>query len=631
MYLEQINCPEDLKKIEIKHFNQLCKEIREFLVSHLEKTGGHLSSNLGVVELTVALHYVFSSPRDKIIFDVSHQAYIHKILTGRKNEFQSLRVENGLSGFTNREESIHDPFTLGHSSTSIAMASGLAVARDLKKENYQVVAVIGDGALTGGLAYEGLNNISHLNTNLLVILNDNHMSISKSVGALNQYLNQLRAKKKYYKLKDDTKSTIGKIPLIGKYILKKIQKTKRYLKYTFVNTSTIFEELGFRYMGPIHGHNIEELIHIFEIAKELKGPILIHVKTCKGKGYSFAEKNPTKFHGIGKFNSQTGKTEMLPAKTYSLVAGETLAKIAEMNKDLVVITAAMTDGTGVKPFAEKYSHRFFDVGIAEEYAISFASGLAAAGLLPVFMVYSTFLQRGYDQILHDICLNGLPMIFLIDRAGIVGPDGKTHQGIYDIAMLSSIPNLVIAAPRDTLELEQMMVYAVKEKQAIAIRYPKGMAKSTRFSDYERIEKGKFEIIHPGHDIALLGLGACFEIAEEVFFELKQRGIEASLINPRFVCPLDEQALHQMMNTHSYLITLEDGIKEGGFASKVASFLAKHPNYQVKLRCYGYPKEFIEHGKREALMKKYGLDAKKIVQDILELKKAEGKENYRTIG
>ena len=363
MYLENINSPNDLKKIKVENLKYLCKEIREFLVSNIGNTGGHLSSNLGVVELTVAIHYIFNSPYDKIIFDVSHQSYTHKILTGRKSEFFNLRKENGISGFTNRDESPHDIFTIGHSSTSIAMASGLAIARDLKKEKNKIIALIGDGALTGGLSYEALNNIGNLNTNVIVILNDNNMSISKSVGALTKHLNNLRVNKKYYKFKDDTQNTLKKIPIIGKYVLKRLQNTKRYLKYTLVNTSTIFEELGFRYVGPINGHNIEELINTFELLKSVNGPILLHVKTCKGKGYSYAEKNPTKFHGVDKFNLDTGKFDVKTQDTYSTIAGKTLTRLAGTNKDIVVITAAMTDGTGVRPFIEKYPTRFFDVGI----------------------------------------------------------------------------------------------------------------------------------------------------------------------------------------------------------------------------------------------------------------------------
>jgi 1-deoxy-D-xylulose-5-phosphate synthase len=618
VYLEEVNSPDDLKKIEINNLSILCKEIREFLVTNIGNTGGHLSSNLGVVELTVAMHYVFNSPIDKIIFDVSHQSYVHKILTGRKEEFKNLRKQQGMSGFTNRQESEHDTFTIGHSSTSIAMASGLAVARDLKKDKSKIIALIADGALTGGLAYEALNNISNLNTSLIVILNDNNMSISKSVGALTKYLNRLRVKKNYYKIKDNTKVTIEKIPIIGKFILKKLSKTKRYLKYSLINTSTIFEEFGFKYIGPINGHNIEEMINIFEIAKKIKGPVLIHVKTCKGKGYSFAEKNPTKFHGVSKFNYATGKLEVPKMKTYSMVAGDTLTKIADTNKDLVVITAAMTDGTGVRPFIEKHPTRFFDVGIAEEYAISFAAGLSALGLKPVFMVYSTFLQRGYDQILHDICLNNLPMIFLIDRAGIVGQDGKTHQGIYDISMLSSIPNLSILSPRNIVELENMIEYAVNQDGPVAIRYPKGTSADTTFNSYEKIKKGKFEILNLGSDIAIFGLGSCFEIGEKIYIELRKRGLNVSLINPRFVYPLDDENLKLILSKHRYILTIEDGIKDGGFASKISSFILENRYDGKILLSYGYPKDFIEHGKREDIMKNYGLDKDNIINDILTL-------------
>lgn len=631
MYLENVDSPDDLKKIKKEELKYLCKEIREFLVTNIGNTGGHLSSNLGVIELTVAMHYVFNSPYDKIIFDVSHQSYTHKILTGRKNEFYKLRKEDGLSGFTNKEESKHDIFTLGHSSTSIAMASGLAVARDLKKENNKIIALIGDGALTGGLSYEALNNIGNLNTNVIVVLNDNNMSISKSVGALTKHLNNLRVNKNYYKLKKDTQITLEKIPIVGKYILKKLQHTKRYLKYTLVNTSTIFEELGFRYVGPINGHSIEELVNIFEVLKDVNGPVLLHVKTCKGKGYSYAEKNPTKFHGVGKFNLDTGRIEKKEQDTYSIVAGKTLTKLASSNKDIVVITAAMTDGTGVRPFIEKYPSRFFDVGIAEEYAVSFAAGICSYGLKPVFMVYSTFLQRAYDQILHDICLNNLGVVFLIDRAGIVGEDGKTHQGIYDISMLLSIPNLMILAPRDTKELEKMIEYSVEQNSPIAIRYPKGKSNDTHFTNYDDIKIGKFEVLNVGKDIAILGLGACFDIAERVYNNLKEKNINATLINPRFIYPIDDECIKNILQTHSYIITIEDGISDGGFGEKISNFILKNGYEDKKILNFSYPKEFIEHGKREDIMKKYGIEEVNITNKILDITNndVEILQNYRS--
>ncbi|MDO4282431.1 MAG: 1-deoxy-D-xylulose-5-phosphate synthase [Clostridia bacterium] len=615
-YLDKINYPNDLKKLKRTELETLCQEIRDFLIDHLSLTGGHLSSNLGVVELTVAMHYIFNAPEDKFIFDVSHQCYIHKILTGRKNEFNTLRQDHGLSGFTNRDESKYDTFTLGHSSTSIAMATGLAIARDLKKEENKVIAVIGDGSLTGGLAYEGLNNINNLKSNIIVILNDNDMSISKSVGALTKYLNRLRSRKKYFHFKANTANVLNTVYL-GKYILKHLTNVKRYLKYHFVNQSVIFENFGFKYIGPIDGNDISSLLTVFDEIKNLHEPILLHVKTQKGKGYSYAENNPTAFHGVGKFEKSSGIIKKSNALTYSKVAGNKLLKMANKNKDFVVITAAMMDGTGIAPFERKHKDRFFDVGIAEEYAVSFSAGISRQGLKPIFLVYSTFIQRAYDQIIHDICLNHLFAMFLIDRAGIVGEDGKTHQGIYDIAMLSNIPNLLVLAPRDTKELENMIDFGISQDLPIAIRYPKGSSYSSTFKSYDSIRLGKFEILSHGKQIAILGLGAFFETAEKVYQNLKERGFHPTLINPRFAAPIDKENLKEIANTHDLIITLEDGILSGGFASKVTEFLYENGlNQKVDVLSFGFPKDFIEHGKRNEIIQKYALDVESITNTIL---------------
>ena len=616
-YLDNINSPQDLKKLDISKLDTLCTEIRTFLIENISKTGGHLSSNLGIVETTVALHYVFNSPKDKFIFDVSHQCYVHKILTNRKNLFNSLRKINGLSGFTNILESPHDTFTLGHSSTSIAMAAGIAIARDIKKEKNKVIALIGDGSLTGGLAYEGLNNVGILKTDLIVILNDNDMSISKSVGSLTKHLNKLRIKNKYFNFKNNTENFLNKVPVIGKYILKSLKKLKRYTKYYFVNRSAIFEELGFKYIGPIDGHNIKELINTFNYVKTLNEPLIIHIKTIKGKGYRYSELNPTIYHGVGKFDVSNGiATTPIPKTNYSKTAGDTLEKLANKNENIVVVTAAMTDGTGIKNFTKKFPNRFFDVGIAEEYAVSFCAGLSKNGLNPVFLVYSTFLQRAYDQILHDICLNNLFTMFLIDRAGIVGQDGKTHQGIYDIAMLSNIPNLMLLAPRDNIELEEMIKFGFSQNLPIAIRYPKGNSYISSFKEHKKITKGVCEILNSGKDIAIFGLGSFFKTAEKVYYNLKEKGYNPTLINPRFIFPMDENILLKIAKTHKYLITLEDGILSGGYSEKVASILIKN-NLNTNLLCFGYPKTFIEHGEVNEIIKLYNLDDISITNDIID--------------
>lgn len=616
-YLDKVNYPNDLKKLKRTELENLCQEIREFLIDNISKTGGHLSSNLGVVELTVAMHYIFNSPDDKFIFDVSHQSYIHKILTGRKEEFNSLRKEHGLSGFTNKDESKYDTFTLGHSSTSIAMATGLAVARDLKKEENKIIAVIGDGSLTGGLAYEGLNNINNLKSNIIVILNDNDMSISKSVGALTKYLNKLRSKKRYFTFKTTTANILNKAS-IGKYILKHLTNAKRYLKYRFINQSVIFENFGFKYIGPIDGNNIDCLLTVFDEIKNLHEPVLLHIKTKKGKGYQYAENNPTLFHGVGKFDKNSGIVKKSSALTYSKVTGNKLIKIANKNKNFVVITAAMMDGTGIAAFERKHKDRFFDVGIAEEYAVSFSAGISAQGIKPIFLVYSTFIQRAYDQIIHDICLNNLFAMFLIDRAGIVGEDGKTHQGIYDIAMLSNIPNLLVLAPRDTNELENMIDFGISQNLPIAIRYPKGCSYDSMFKTYEKIKLGKFEILNKGEKIAILGYGAFFETAEKVYKELKNKGFNPTIVNPRFVAPIDKEALNEIVTTHELIVTLEDGILSGGFASKITEYLYENNlNTKIDVLSFGFPKDFIEHGKREDIIARYSLDKDSITNAILE--------------
>lgn len=610
--LDNVNDLEDFKSLPVKDLPKLANEIRDFLIKNISETGGHLAPNLGVVELTMALHYVFNSPKDKIIFDVGHQCYVHKILTGRKNKFNTLRKLNGLSGFPKTRESIHDIFNTGHSSTSISSAIGIATANKLSGKNDYAIAVIGDGALTGGLAFEGLNNAQIEDTNLIVILNDNQMSISPSVGNLANYLTKLRSNKFYSGIKKATKTLLMLIPFLGKYIYRILDRLKDFLKHALLPNSVMFEQFGFSYLGPIDGHDVKELITILNRAKAAKKPVLIHVITKKGKGYEPAENDPNKFHGIGKFDVETGELISSTTKGYSQCFGDELYKIAEKNNKIIAITAAMTSGTGLTNFSKRFPTRFYDVGIAESHAVTFASGLAKQGYIPVFAVYSTFLQRSYDQIIHDVALQNLHVIFAIDRAGIVGADGETHHGLFDLSFLSHIPNLTIMAPKDGNELKQMLNLAIALEGPVAIRYPRGNYADELVST-SRIKLGTAEILKNGNDITIIAFGKTVKTALDISKIIEKKNISAEIINLRFLKPLDKETiLNSIRKTHKF-ITIEDNIMEGGLAAAIKDLVINEKNISGKF--FGYPTEFIKHGKAEEIEKIYGLDAESIAKQI----------------
>ena len=613
--LEQINSPYDLKKIDKKDFPLLCEEIRQFLIEKVSKTGGHLASNLGIVELTVALHYVFNSPVDKIIWDVGHQCYVHKMLTGRKDQFDTLRKFNGLSGYTKRTESVHDIFGAGHSSTSISAALGIAKARDLKGEKYSVVAVIGDGALTGGMAFEALNNAGRSKTDLIVVLNHNEMSISENVGSLSLYLSKLRTDPTYNKLKQEVDNLLNIVPPIGKSLHKYIERIKDSVKQLVV-PGMFFEEMGFTYLGPIDGHDVGSLIEVLERAKKIKGPILVHVITKKGKGYKFAEKFPDKFHSAAPFDIQTGKFVNEGQATYSDVFGKTLTEMALKDDKIVAITAAMPEGTGLIHFAKLIPERFFDVGIAEQHATTFAAGMAVQGYKPYFAVYSTFLQRAYDQLIHDVCIQKLPVVFAIDRAGIVGEDGETHQGVFDLSYLRPIPNITIMSPKDANELVEMIKLSRNLEFPVAIRYPRGKAGEFDITRECSIEFGKAELVTEGKEIAIFALGRMVGKVLEAKEILKVSDLQPFIVNLRFVKPLDEELILDISNKVKFIVTVEDNVIAGGVGSAILELLNSNGIYKPVLRL-GFPDKFIEHGDVENLFKKYNLDAESIANTILQ--------------
>lgn len=613
MLLDKISSPEELKKMSKSDLIRLSVEIREFLLNSISKTGGHLASNLGVVELTLAMHKVYDSPKDKFVWDVGHQAYVHKLITGRQESFGQLRQFGGMSGFPKRCESVHDCFETGHSSTSISAAVGLAMARDLKKEDHNVVAVIGDGALTGGMAFEAMNHAGHGDLDFTVILNDNEMSISENVGGLSKQLRRLRMAPAYANIKGETKGILSSIPHVGDGLTKSITKFKSGLKVMLVN-GMLFESLGYHYYGPIDGHNLDELINVFEMAKSVKGPKLIHVITKKGRGYLPAEKNPAAYHGVGAFDVKTGVQPKKVDKSYSGVAGRTLVELAKENEKLVAITAAMPEGTGLKDFMKAYPNRFIDVGIAEQHAVTMAAGLAAEGFKPVFAVYSTFLQRAYDQIIHDVCLQNLPVVFAIDRAGLVGNDGETHHGVFDLSYLTHIPNMTVLAPKDGPELERMLKYAVNEHEGpIAIRYPRGTA-----PDFEGVEGSVLEpeVVRDGNDLTILAVGSMLKTALETADILNENGIFASVVNPRCIYPLNKSKLKTIIdkNTSGYIVTMEDNVVEGGFGSSISRWLDEEPS-DMLIQNLGIPNKFVEHGNVDMLMTSLGLDSKNIAKRI----------------
>jgi len=622
MYLESIKSPSDLKNLSVSQLKELAKELRETIIETVSRNGGHLSSNLGVVELTIALHCVFNSPADKIIWDVGHQSYSHKILTGRYEKFSTLRKYKGISGFPRRQESEHDAFGTGHSSTSISAALGIIEGRDKNKEDFKVIAVIGDGAMTSGLAFEGLNNAGHLKKDLIVILNDNEMSISKNVGALSAYLNRILTGEFFQKFKKETRSFLESIPKLGVPAAKIAQKTEEMLKGIFL-PGIIFEELGFNYFGPIDGHNIELLSETLKRIKTASSPTLIHIITKKGKGFEFSEKNPSLFHGIGPFRLETGTPINTDSLTYSEVFGKTLTEIAEHDDKIIAISAAMKEGTGLVRFAERHPDRFYDVGIAEPHAVTFAAGLATQGLKPVVAIYSTFLQRAYDEIVHDVCLQNLHVVFAIDRAGIVGEDGPTHSGLFDLSYLRHIPNIVVMAPKDGVELRAMLELALTHSGPSAIRFPRGKIHSPAINHPESVEEshvtfaiGEAEVLKNGEDIAILAIGNTVSPALSAAERLENEEVSAMVVNARFVKPLDRNLLSSVTSKLKKIITVEENALEGGFGSAVIELLNDMEIHDVRVRRLGIPDEFIEIGQQSELRKKYSLDEEGIYLAVL---------------
>ena len=618
MILEQIKGPEDLKKLTSEELSQLAEEIRAFLIEKISHTGGHLASNLGVVELTIALFRTFDLPEDKIIWDVGHQSYTHKILSGRRMEFDELRQYGGLSGFPKRKESPYDSFDTGHSSTSISAGLGIAQGRDILGEDYKVVSVIGDGALTGGMAYEALNNAARMKKNFIIILNDNKMSISENVGGMSRYLGGLRTGAGYNDLKKNVADTLERIPVVGGRMIDKIKRTKNSIKQLFI-PGMLFENMGITYLGSVDGHNIPALCKVLKEAQKLDHAVLVHVLTKKGKGYEPAEKNPAHFHGVSPFDIKTGKP--LAEKkypTYTDVFSKKLCQLGETHPELVAVTAAMPDGTGVAAFGKKFPDRFFDVGIAEAHAVTSAAGMAAAGLRPVVAVYSSFLQRGYDQILHDVCIQNLPVLFAVDRAGLVGSDGETHQGIFDYSYLTSIPNMSVAAPKNLWELRAMLDFAMDYKAPFAIRYPRGTAYRGLKEFMQPIAYGKGEIIYEEENIALLAVGSMVSTGEHVRAKLKEEGVSCTLANARFVKPFDKELVDRLAKNHRLIVTMEENVLQGGFGLPVTAYIHEHYP-QVKVMNIALPDAYVEHGNVSVLRKGLGIDSDSIIQRL----KAEG--------
>ena len=601
--LEKINSPEDLKKLNIEEKEQLAKEIREYILNVVSENGGHLASNLGVVELTIALHSVFNVPTDKIVWDVGHQTYVHKILTGRREQLKTIRKLDGLAGFPKTNESDCDCFNTGHSSTSISAALGMARARDLEGKNNSVIAVIGDGALTGGMALEALNDAGYSNTKMTVILNDNEMSISKNVGGLNMFLSKLRTKKLYAKSSLSAKKVILKIPVVGKPFVKIVQRVKRSIKQLII-PKMFFEDIGFTYLGPVDGHNIEQLQNIMQLSKQVEAPVLIHVLTKKGKGYKIAEENPDKFHATSPFDIETGKPKKAKKPDYSKVFGEKIVEMAKKDSRIVAITASMKDGTGLTKFQKEFPNRFFDIGIAEQHALGLAAGMAKEGMKPIVPIYSSFYQRAYDQVIHDIALQNLPVIMCVDRAGVVGADGETHQGTLDMAFFRLVPNLTIMAPKDFKELEDMLEFAVKLNKPVVIRYPRGGEEKTKLEKHEELKLGKAEILKEGKDITIVAIGKRVAKAMEMAEKLKQNEIDVEVINARFLKPLDKETIKTSIEKTKNVITMEDGTEINGLGTAVEELIVEENLQNIKFKKYAWPDEFIKHGSVEELEKIY---------------------------
>lgn len=615
MVLEKIQKENDIKKLDRKQLPILAKEIRHFLIENISRTGGHLASNLGVVELTMALHLMFCLPQDRMIWDVGHQSYTHKILTGRKDGFEKLRTYGGMSGFPKRKESDCDAFDTGHSSTSISAGIGYVKARELLDEENYVISIIGDGALTGGMAYEALNNASQLDSNFIIVLNDNRMSISENVGGMSKYLDGLRTANAYTGLKREVEHALNKVPVAGRRMVHQIKKTKNSIKQLFV-PGMFFEDMGITYLGPVDGHDVKALCRAFQEAKKMNQAVLVHVLTKKGKGYRPAEKAPSRYHGTGPFDIRTGKVlEKKDKPSYTDIFGKVLYDEAAKDKRIAAVTAAMADGTGLASFRRRYPKRFFDVGIAEGHAVTFCAGLAAGGMKPVFAVYSSFLQRGFDQLIHDVCLQNLPVLFAVDRAGLVGSDGETHQGIFDLSFLSMIPNMTVMSPKNGTELADMVRFALKLDSPCAIRYPRGEAYDGYKEFSSPVIYGKSEWIYEEEDIVLISVGHMFEICANVREKLKEIGYNCSLVNARFVKPLDEEMLQKAAKDHRLLVTVEENVKNGGFGEHVAAWLnATEAN--TSLLSIAVPDAYIEHGNVQVLRKESGLDEESVTRKII---------------
>lgn len=622
--LEKIQKPNDIKKIPADQLPALAEEIREFIIESLSKTGGHLASNLGVVELTIAMHRVFDLPKDKLIWDVGHQSYTHKILTGRKDGFKTLRREGGISGFPKQSESDCDVFDTGHSSTSISAGVGYVRARELKKENYSVVSIIGDGALTGGMAYEALNNAASLKSNFIIVLNDNEMSITENVGGMSSYLSGLRTASAYTGFKMDVTKALNRIPGIGPGMVDAMRKTKSSIKQIII-PGMLFEDMGLTYLGPVDGHNIPQLIKTFQEAKRFEGPILVHVLTQKGRGYEPAMRHPARFHGTGPFDVKTGLPVGKSNPTYTDVFSTVMRKMGDRRKDVAAVTAAMMTGVGLKRFSNMFPDRCFDVGIAEEHAVTFAAALSRGGITPVVAIYSSFLQRAYDQIMHDVCMQNLHVVFAIDRAGLVGYDGETHHGIFDLSYLGSMPNMTILAPKNLWELSDMIKFAVDYDGPIAVRYPRGEAYTGLKEFRAPICLGKSEVIHEGSRVALLAVGSMVKMAEEVQKQLKERmDMDAALVNARFVKPIDEELLRSFADTYELVVTLEENVKDGGFGERVLAF-AEEEDLPFGVEIIALPDRFIPHGSVSYQMKQVGFTPEDICGRIEEYYRKQGQE------
>ena len=616
MILNTIRDGSELKQMDHQQLERLAAEIRSFLIDKISVTGGHLASNLGVVELTMAIFQVFDLPHDKVIWDVGHQSYVHKILSGRKDLFDELRKYGGISGFPKRAESPYDAFDTGHSSTSISAGLGMAQGRDVLGEDYAVVSIIGDGALTGGMAFEALNNAARIDKNFIIILNDNNMSISENVGGMSRYLNGIRSGQKYNDLKRHVSGSLSQIPVIGAGLVDKISRTKNSIKQLLI-PGMLFENMGVTYLGPVDGHDLKALNKVLKEARQMNQAVLVHVLTKKGKGYRLAEKHPSRFHGVEPFNTQTGKTntpKIYPS--YTDVFSKEMCRLAETNPKLVAVTAAMPEGTGLKKFAKLYPARFFDVGIAEEHAVTSAAGMAAAGLKPVVAVYSSFLQRGYDQILHDVCIQNLPVVFALDRAGLVGSDGETHQGIFDLSYLTSIPNMSVFAPKNLWELQSGLQFAVQYDRPFAIRYPRGQAYRGLKEFDAPVEYGKGELLYQGQEVALLAVGSMVSTAEHIRDKMKEEGYDFTLANGRFIKPVDLELVKELAEHHKLVVTLEENVLQGGFGLQVTAYIHKHYP-EVKVLNIALPDAYVEHGNVSVLRESLGIDSDSVIETLRE--------------